>query len=178
MFYYKIQKRLYYIYLIILLIFLAIVIRIFYVQVFKTKNLSELANNLWSRNLPILSDRGLITDRNGVILADNITTTSLVIIPNQISNKEKVAEDLAKILNTDYLNIYNHVTKRTSIERIHPEGRGLSYETAEKISALGKTINKDISSIQASKDLHDMGIIAKKSSICNYLKKNQNNSNQ
>lgn len=136
MFHYKIQKRLYFIYLLVAVVFLAIFIRTFYVQVFKTENLKSLANNLWSRNLPILADRGLITDRNGQVLATNITTTSLVVIPNQIKNKEQVAKDLADILATDYLNIYEHITKITAIERIHPEGRGLSYEIAEKISNL------------------------------------------
>lgn len=136
MFHYRIQKRLYYTYLIILIIFFFIIIRLFYVQVFKTKELRKLAHNLWSRNLPILADRGLITDRNGIILADNKTTTSLVVIPNQIKNKEQVAEDLAKILNTDYLNMFKHISKKTAIERIHPEGRGLSYEIAEQINNL------------------------------------------
>lgn len=136
MFHYRIQKRLYYTYLIILIIFFFIIIRLFYVQVFKTKELRKLAHNLWSRNLPILAERGLITDRNGIILADNKTTTSLVVIPNQIKNKEQVAEDLAKILNTDYLNMFKHISKKTAIERIHPEGRGLSYEIAEQINNL------------------------------------------
>ncbi len=105
-------------------------------QVFKTNDLSKLANSLWARNLPLLADRGKITDRNGVVLADNITTTSLVVVPVQIKNKEEVAKNIAEILKTDYLNIYSHLTKHTSIERIHPEGRGLSYDIAEKISNL------------------------------------------
>lgn len=136
MFHYRILKRMYYVYLVVLLIFLVIILRVFYLQVFKTSKLSSLANSLWSRNLPLLADRGKITDRNGTILADNITTTSLVVVPVQIKNKEEVAKNLASILNTDYLNIYKHLTKQTSIERIHPEGRGLSYDIAEKISAL------------------------------------------
>ena len=32
--------------------------------------------------------------------------------------------------------MYKHVSKKTSIERVHPEGRRLDYETAEKISNL------------------------------------------
>ena len=136
MFHYKILKRMYYVYFIVLLVLFIILIRVFYLQVFKTNNLSKLANNLWSRNLPILADRGLITDRNGVVLADNITTTSLIVVPAQITNKEKVAKDLSEILNTDYLNIFSHLSKITSVERIHPEGRGLSYEVAEKIANL------------------------------------------
>jgi stage V sporulation protein D (sporulation-specific penicillin-binding protein) len=135
MFHYKIQKRIKIIYLIFFLIFLIIILRIFYLQVFNSK-VTNLANSLWSRNLPILADRGLITDRNGIVLADNITTTSLVVVPVQIKDKEEVAKTLAKILNTDYLNIYSHLTKKTAIERIHPEGRRLSYDIAQKIQEL------------------------------------------
>lgn len=136
MFHYRIQKRMYYVFLAVMLILFVMVVRVFYIQVFKYNKLSSLANGLWNRNLPILADRGLITDRNGEILADNITTTSLVVIPNQIKNKEEVAKNIASILNVDYLNIYKHLNKITSIERIHPEGRRLSYEVAEKINNL------------------------------------------
>lgn len=136
MFHYTIQKRIKFVLYLIILIFIIIIFRIFYIQVFSKNKLDNLANNLWSRNLPILADRGNITDRNGVILAGNITTTSLIVVPVQIKNKEEVAENLAKILETDYLNIYSHLTKHTSIERIHPEGRRLSYEKAETINKL------------------------------------------
>lgn len=136
MFHYTIQKRIKFVLYLIILIFIIIIFRIFYIQVFSKNKLDNLANNLWSRNLPILADRGNITDRNGVILAGNITTTSLIVVPVQIKNKEEVAENLAKILETDYLNIYSHLTKHTSIERIHPEGRRLSYEKAEAINKL------------------------------------------
>lgn len=136
MFHYTIQKRIKFVLYLIILIFIIIIFRIFYIQVFSKTKLDDLANNLWSRNLPILADRGKITDRNGIVLAGNITTTSLIVVPVQIKNKEEVAENLAKILETDYLNIYSHLTKHTSIERIHPEGRRLSYEKAETINKL------------------------------------------
>lgn len=70
------------------------------------------------------------------MLADNLTTTSLVLIPNQIKEKEKATEELAKILNVSYAEMKKHVYKKTSIERVHPEGRRLSYDIAEKISNL------------------------------------------
>lgn len=136
MIHYPILKRIYYVYIAVLAVFLIIILRVFYLQVFKTNNIGELANSLWSRNLPILSDRGKITDRNGVVLADNLTTTSLVVIPVQIKDKELVASKISEILGTSYLNIYSHLTKNSSIERIHPEGRRLSYEIAEKINEL------------------------------------------
>ena len=120
----------------VLLIFSIIVIRVFYVEVIMYDKLNINANNLWSRNLPIGANRGNIYDRNGKLLAGNLTTVSLVLIPNQIDDKEKVAKDLSEILNVSYDEMYKHVSKKTSIERVHPEGRRLDFQTADRISDL------------------------------------------
>lgn len=136
MFFKKIDERIKITFLVMLILFVFIILRVFYIQVFDYKKLNEYASDLWSRNLPIEANRGLILDRNGVVLADNLTTTSLVLIPNQIKEKEKATEELAKILNVSYDEMKKHVYKKTSIERVHPEGRRLSYDIAEKISNL------------------------------------------
>lgn len=136
MFFKKIDERIKIAFLIMLLLFVFIILRVFYIQVFDYKKLNEYASDLWSRDLPIEANRGLILDRNGVVLADNLTTTSLVLIPNQIKDKDKVTKSLAEILNVSYEKMKKHVYKRTSIERVHPEGRRLSYDIAEKISNL------------------------------------------
>lgn len=136
MFFKKIDERIKITFLVMLILFIFIILRVFYIQVFDYKKLNEYASDLWSRDLPIEANRGLILDRNGVVLADNLTTTSLVLIPNQIKEKEKATEELAKILNVSYAEMQKHVYKKTSIERVHPEGRRLSYDIAEKISNL------------------------------------------
>ena len=136
MFFKKIDERIKVLFLIILLLFILIIIRVFYIQVFDYKKLNEYASDLWSRDLPIEANRGLILDRNGVVLADNLTTTSLVLIPNQIKDKEEVTKQLADILNVSFDDMKEHVYKNTSIERVHPEGRRLSYDIAEQISNL------------------------------------------
>ncbi|MCI8778843.1 MAG: stage V sporulation protein D [Bacilli bacterium] len=130
------HKRIKIILVVIVLLFILIIGKIFYIQVFSYNKLNDYANDLWSRNLPIEANRGIIYDRNGVVIADNITTTSLVLIPNQIEDKEKTTKALAEILNVSYDEMYAHVSKKTSIERVHPEGRRLSYEIADKIASL------------------------------------------
>lgn len=115
---------------------MVVILKVFYIQVFTYDKLNNLASDLWSRNLPIEADRGKIYDRNGVVLADNITTTSLVLIPNQIKNKKEVTKKLAEILNVSYDTMKEHVYKNTSIERVHPFGRRLAYSIAEKIEEL------------------------------------------
>lgn len=136
MFFSDIHTRIRFFFLLILCISIIIVIRVFYIQVIEYDKLSALAESLWSRKLPIGADRGEIYDRNGKVLATNLTTTSLVVIPNQIKNKEEVAKALSEILNSDYEDMLEHVSKKTSIERIHPEGRQLSYDIASQIDEL------------------------------------------
>ena len=108
----------------------------FYIQVFQYNKLNKLSDNLWSRELPIKANRGRILDRNNKVIADNITTTSLYLIPNQIKDKDMVTKNLSEILNVSYEDMYKHVSKKTSIEKVHPEGRQLSFDIADKINNL------------------------------------------
>lgn len=136
MFFDNIHTRIRFFFLLIFCLLFIIICRVFYIQVFSYDKLSSLAESLWSRKLPIGADRGEIYDRKGRVLATNLTTTSLVLIPNQIKNPEEVAKKLSEILNSDYNDMLAHVTKKTSIERVHPEGRQLSYDIASKIEEL------------------------------------------
>lgn len=133
-----IHKRINIVLCIVIFFFTLIIIKIFYIQVIDYKKLNALANNLWSRNLPIESDRGKITTSDGTVIADNLTTVSLIFIPNQIQEekKEEIAKNISEILECDIEVIKEHLYKKSSIERVHPEGRRLSYEIADKIEAL------------------------------------------
>ena len=132
-----IHKRIKIVLLIIIICFILIISKVFYIQVFEYKKLNTLANNLWNRNLTIGANRGRIITNDNVIIADNLTTVSLVIIPNQINieKKDEIIKNISKILNTDETNIEKHINKKSSIEIVHPEGRQLSFEIADKISA-------------------------------------------
>lgn len=132
----QIHKRIKIVLLIIIFCFIVIIGKVFYIQVIDYQNLSNLANNLWSRNLVIGANRGKILTNDNITIADNLTTVSLVVVPNQIKNKDDVIKDLAKILNVDQSKISEHVNKKSSVEIIHPEGRQLSFEIADQINNL------------------------------------------
>ena len=132
----NIHTRIKIVLLIIIFCFILIIGKVFYIQVFEYKKLNKLANDLWSRNLIIGANRGKIITDDNKIIADNLTTVSLVVIPNQIKDKEKVIKDLANILNVSEDKISEHVNKKSSVEIVHPEGRQLSFEIADKINAL------------------------------------------
>ena len=136
MFQTKQNKRIKSVLYISILLFFLIILKIFYIQVIEYNKLNKLATDLWNRNLIVKADRGKIIDRNGKIIVDNTTTYGLYLIPSQILNKEKTAQQLSEILNINYNDMYKHVTKRTSLERVHPEGRNLTTEIKDKINNL------------------------------------------
>lgn len=133
-----IHKRIRIVLLIVIFCFILIIAKVFYIQVIDYDKLNEYANKLWSRNLPIASDRGKISTSDGMVIADNLTTVSLVFIPNQMEQdqKEEIAIKIASILNCDVSAIREHIFKSSSIERVHPEGRRLNYEQADAIDSM------------------------------------------
>lgn len=131
-----IHKRIKIVLLIVLFMFIVIIGKVFYIEVIDYKRLNSLANGLWSRNLPIEANRGNIYTADGEVIAGNLTTTSLVFIPNQIKNKDLVAEKISEILGVSKSEIEEHLYKKSMMERVHPEGRRLSYEIADKIESL------------------------------------------
>ena len=98
MFFKDIHMKIRLFFVLVVILFLTIIGKVIYIQVFEYEKLSELSSDLWSRNLPVEANRGIIYDRNGEVLADNVTTTSLVLIPNQIKEKERAVTELSKIL--------------------------------------------------------------------------------
>ena len=119
-----------------LIIFTIIDIRLGIVQFLLGDELTSLAEDSWSRNIPFEPKRGEILDRNGVGLATNISAPTIYVIPRQIENPGEAAEQLASILNMDKQKAYQLLTKKAMSVRI-PEGRKISHEKAKQIKALG-----------------------------------------
>ena len=115
MFQSKQNTRIKYMFLICILIFIFVIVKVFYIQVIEYKKLNNLANELWSRDLTVQADRGKILDRNGKIIVDNVTTVGLYLVPNQIINKEEVSKTLSSILEVSYEE--NGATKTYKIQR-------------------------------------------------------------
>ncbi|MDF0725283.1 stage V sporulation protein D [Cytobacillus sp. S13-E01] len=132
-----VRKRLAIVLLVGFLIFLIIDVRLGYVQFILGNKLTGLAEDSWSRNIPFEPERGEILDRNGVELATNMSAPSVMVVPRQVEDPVETAEKLAAALNMSKEKAYKHVTKKASIERIHPEGRKITHEKAKEIRALG-----------------------------------------
>jgi penicillin-binding protein 2 len=75
-----------------------LVSRLIYLQVVGHEHYSMLSRDNRVKISPLPPPRGLILDRNGEILADNMPTYSLEIIPEQTPNLRQTLSDLAKLL--------------------------------------------------------------------------------
>ena len=91
-------------------VFLIIIVRLGYLQLFKGSWLQARAIDQWTRELPLNALRGDIVDTNGVTLATNYTTYDIYVRPSMVKDKNKVTEDLCSILGLEYEKVYFKVT--------------------------------------------------------------------
>ncbi len=82
-------------------IFLFVLIRLLYIQVFWGEELQVKALDQWTRNVPVLAKRGEITDRNGVVLATTKKTYTVFIRPRAVTDIDEVTSVLASIFSLD-----------------------------------------------------------------------------
>ncbi len=122
--------------IITVLIVISIILKIGYIQIIDRVNIYNKAVELWQRSFPVEANRGLILDSNNNVLATNLTTASLVVVPSQIKDIEMTAQKITEILNVDTKVMQEKLSKKVSIQRIQPEGRQLDDEVAAKIDRL------------------------------------------
>jgi penicillin-binding protein 2 len=77
---------------------LIIIGRLIFLQVIAHERYTTLSENNRLKIRPLPPNRGLIYDRNGVLLANNRVSYSLEIIPEQVKNLEKLLNELSQII--------------------------------------------------------------------------------
>ncbi|MEF2291631.1 MULTISPECIES: stage V sporulation protein D [Virgibacillus] len=140
------KKRIVTVFLIGILVFVIIDIRLGYVQFVIGDELMGQATELWTRDIEFEPERGKILDRNGEVLAENVTAPSVVVVPRQIDDAEKTAQKLASILQMSEDEAFEYVTKNASSVNIHPEGRKINEKQELAIRTL------DMNGVYLSKD--------------------------
>jgi len=115
-------------------LFCFLCVRFFYVQVLWSEELGYRALDQWTREIPIVAERGQITDRNGVVLADNTTAYTVFARSNALTDKEKTAAALAEILEVDRSQLYEKLTKKKASEITI--AKKVDKEKIEKLSQL------------------------------------------
>ena len=82
----------------IICIVLIIITRLCYLQVFQHQFYSTLSHQNLLMVIPVQPNRGLIYDRNGVLLAKNIPVYNLDIIPGRVHNLQATIDKLKKYI--------------------------------------------------------------------------------
>ena len=72
--------------------------RLFYLQVIRHDDLLAQAENNRTAIVPIVPNRGLILDRNGIVLASNYSAYTLEVTPSKVANLEQTIDALSQVL--------------------------------------------------------------------------------
>ena len=79
--------------------FLVLALRLFYLQVIRYDEFNEKAENNRTAIVPIVPNRGVIMDRNGIVLATNYSAYTLEITPSKVVEPlEDVIEQLSSVV--------------------------------------------------------------------------------
>ncbi|WP_391120810.1 penicillin-binding transpeptidase domain-containing protein [Psychrobacillus sp. L3] len=125
--------RLRVIWLITILLFLAVILKLVQLQFFQFDELTTKAKESWDRELPYASLRGNILDRNGEVIVGNKLSPTLFYMPSQNDDPEKVAQQIAPLINMDKVALFDQLNKRASIIKVAPAGKNISAELAMEI---------------------------------------------
>ena len=99
---YSMKKRLLALIVLVAFFVCGITARIFYLQVIASENIVKRGLTQWLRDLPLTASRGVITDRNGVVLASSHTTYDIYVRPSMVEDEKMVSYQLSNILGLDY----------------------------------------------------------------------------
>lgn len=130
------MKKIHKVEIVVIFIIIALILKVSYIQIIDRTAIYDKALESWQRSFPVQANRGKIYDSTGNILASDLTTSSLVVVPSQITDKATTALQLAQILNVNVEVLKEKLEKKVSIQRISPEGRQLDDETSRCIQKL------------------------------------------
>jgi penicillin-binding protein 2 len=94
----RFRARVFTVALVVLMAFSLLVSRLVYLQVVRHDDLAAQAESNRTAVVPIVPNRGLIMDRNGVVLATNYAAYTLEITPSRAGVLEETIEALSKVV--------------------------------------------------------------------------------
>jgi penicillin-binding protein 2 len=83
---------------VVLLCFLLLLARLVYLQIVRHDDLRAQAESNRTSIVPIVPNRGLIMDRNGIVLANNYSAYTLEITPSKSGGVETTLDELSKVI--------------------------------------------------------------------------------
>lgn len=120
-----------------------LIVRLGYLMLTKADYYGVKAKELHERERTIKAERGKILDRNGNVLAGNVSVSTISVIHSQVKEPEKVISVLSKELDIKEAEIRKKVEKNSSREKIKSN---VEKEISDRIRAYklaGVTVDED-----------------------------------
>ena len=114
----RFRQRIFVAGLVVLFAFFLLITRLIYLQIFRHDDLLEQADNNRITAVPTVPNRGLILDRNGIVLATNYSAYTLEITPSKVGDLDLVIEELSKIIDV-------HPRDKKRLKKLLEESKGL-----------------------------------------------------
>ena len=138
----------------VLLVVIALIGRLGYLQVYKSEELKKGALEQWTKAIDIKSKRGIIYDKKGKKLAISISASTIYAYPAEIKDPHSTAKTIANVLNMDEEIIYEKLTKKQSSEKIK------QWVTREEANELRQLNLRGISVVDDNKRYYPYGNFA------------------
>lgn len=148
------------------LFFVALIGRMYWVQIANADMWLQIAEKEWSVEKELLPVRGTIMDRNGNILAQDALAYTVAVNPQVIDDlgiADKVVKGLHDILNKPEVELMKLATAKKEDgsfyqqREIHKEGWKIDTETADKVKNLKENLKKELEEREDQK-ISDVGI--------------------
>ena len=94
----RFRTRVFVVSVVVLCCFLLLALRVAYLQVVRHDDLRAQAESNRTSIVPIVPNRGLIEDRNGVVLATNYSAYTLEVTPSKTGGVERTIDELASVI--------------------------------------------------------------------------------
>jgi len=108
----ELQNRLVYLMIGVAVILFALLFRAGYLQITRGSYYKEQSENNRVRIVYIQPQRGLVYDRHGELLANNVPSFNLYLVPEDISDKNAVLDELARLVHLDRAEMESKIHSR------------------------------------------------------------------
>lgn len=125
-------------FILIIILIAGLVLRLAYLQIVGHEHYATLSKDNRIKIAPLPPTRGIIYDRRGRMLAQNVPTYSLELIPEQINNLDETLSQLQQLLNIsdEKIDLFQKQRKRNKTFTTTPLLQNLSEEDVAKFAVV------------------------------------------
>lgn len=132
----RIKRRILVVQALIIVAILGLCVKSFDIQVLQGKELTEKAENDYSKKITIKGERGQILDQNMNTLGANIDAVTITACPAKITNPEDAAKKIAALIKADPKKLTETLSSKRMFAWVE---RGITPDVAEKVRELNIT---------------------------------------